>query len=223
MCGRYAFYSPREAIAALFGVDIPLEFEPHYNITPGNYVAVLRADANGKPASAMLRWGLIPSWAKDPKIGQRLINARIETVHEKPSFRSAFQRRRCVVLADGFYEWRKTPDGKQPYFIAADEQPFAMAGLWEHWSGDDGPVETCTIITTAASPVMQPLHARMPAILRPSEARRWIDPGSRSVDNLREEVSSGAHVPLRYWPVSRAVNNPRNDSAELIRELAAPG
>jgi len=224
MCGRFAFFSPRETVTELFGVDIPLEFHPRYNITPSQPVVAIRADDGGKPSLAMLRWGLIPSWARDPKIGQRLINARAETVHEKPSFRAAFKRRRCVILADGFYEWRKNADGKQPYFIAAnDRAPFAMAGLWERWTAQDEPMETCTIITRAASPVMQPLHARMPVILSVQHALQWISPNDRDVSALRQEIAVGAEAQLTYWAVSRDVNNPRNDSADLILDASAPG
>ena len=224
MCGRFAFFSPREAVTELFGVDAPLEFQPRYNITPSQHVVAIRSDDEGRPALVMLRWGLIPSWAKDAKIGQRLINARAETVHEKPSFRAAFKRRRCVILADGFYEWRKTTDGKQPYFIAAkDRAPFAMAGLWERWSRQGEPVETCTIITMAANPVMQPLHARMPVILPTPDALDWVSPEERDVSELRKEIAAGANPDLTYWTVSRDVNNPRNDAADLIRETSAPG
>ena len=138
MCGRFAFYSPRDAVTDVFGVDFPLELEPRYNITPSQHIATLRVDRAGVPEPVLLRWGLVPSWAKDPAIGNRMINARAETVREKPSFRAAFKRRRCVILADGFYEWRAVDGAKQPYFIARDNrQPFAMAGLWEHWNRGD--------------------------------------------------------------------------------------
>lgn len=224
MCGRFAFYSPREAVTELFGVDGALDFQPRYNITPSQHVVAIRADNSNRPTLVMLRWGLIPSWAKDSKIGQRLINARAETVHEKPSFRAAFKRRRCVILADGFFEWRKTDDGKQPYFIAAkDRSPFAMAGLWEHWSGQDETLETCTIITMAANQTIKPLHARMPVILSVPDALRWVSLENRDVSTLRQEISAGAGAQLSYWPVSRDVNNPRNDSADLIRDASATG
>jgi putative SOS response-associated peptidase YedK len=134
MCGRFAFYSTHEAVTELFGVEFPLAFEPRYNIAPSQYVAAIRLNDERQAEGVMLRWGLVPSWAKDPAIGNRMINARAETVAEKPAFRAAFKRRRCVVLADGFYEWQAGQDGKQPFYIhAADDRPLAFAGLWEHW------------------------------------------------------------------------------------------
>jgi putative SOS response-associated peptidase YedK len=223
MCGRFAFFSPREAITALFDVEFPLELEPRFNISPTQYVVALRQpqkNGNEYPAiePALLRWGLIPSWSKDPRIGNRMINARAETVDKKPAFRSAFKRRRCVVLADGFFEWRRTDDGKIPYFISMNNrQPFAMAGLWERWSGGDSPIESCTIITTAANRAMTPLHERMPVILSVEFARRWIDAANNSTEALRSLLMHTDDDRLQYWEVSRSVNNSRNDGPELIK------
>lgn len=221
MCGRFAFYSPHEAVQDVFGVVLPLPVEPRYNIAPSQFVVALRADADDGLEPAVLKWGLVPSWAKDPAVGHRMINARAETAHEKPSFRAAFRRRRCVVLADGFYEWRRDGDGKTPYFITMDEQrPFAMAGLWEHWHGGDGTeLETCTIITTAANDIMTPLHHRMPVILGPDDARRWCGPDGDERGAAQALLAGGANDALVYWPVSRVVNNPRNDGVELIAEV----
>jgi putative SOS response-associated peptidase YedK len=154
MCGRFAFYSPSEATAALFGATSSVEAEPRYNIAPTQFIAAVRQDEQDKPELVMLRWGLVPFWAKDPSIGNRMINARAETVAEKPSFRNAYKKRRCLVLADGFYEWRKEGDTKTPYFISlADGSPFAFAGLWENWNSkeSDESLQTTAIITTAAS------------------------------------------------------------------------
>jgi putative SOS response-associated peptidase YedK len=224
MCGRFAFFSPTDAVAALFDVEFPLAVEPHYNIAPTQYVVALRhaeskpdpTMSDSKPEPAMLRWGLVPAWAKDPVIGNRMINARRETVAEKPSFRAAFKRRRCVILADGFYEWQKTADGKVPHFISLKSSaPFPMAGLWERWGEGDARIETCTIITTAAGPVITPLHHRMPVILTPENALRWIDPATDP--GVAGELLKEAHDEnLRYWPVSRAVNNPAHQGAGLI-------
>ena len=164
MCGRFAFYSPAEATANLFGVDGALAVEARYNIAPTQFVAAVRDNDEQQRELVMLRWGLVPFWAKDPAIGNRMINARAETVAEKPSYRAAFKHRRCVVLADGFYEWRRDGDVKTPYFISLKSgDPFALAGLWEHWtdkaSGET--LQTTTFITTAANDFMQPLHHRM--------------------------------------------------------------
>lgn len=215
MCGRYAFYSPSEATAALFGVTAASEpARPAYNIAPTQNVAAVRRDQDDTPELVSLRWGLVPFWAKDPAIGNRMINARAETVAEKPSFRAAFRNRRCLLLADGFYEWRKVADGKTPYLISArDGQPFAFAGLWEDWLDKDSGehLQTAAIITTAANEFMSRLHHRMPVVLVPQSASRWLDG--------EPDILAGADQlgpPLRAWPVDRKVNNARNQGPELI-------
>ena len=162
----------------------------------------------------MLRWGLVPFWAKDPSIGNRMINARSETVAEKPSFRNAYKKRRCLVLADGFYEWRKEGDVKTPYFISlADASPFAFAGLWEDWNSkeSDESLQTTAIITTAASDFMAQLHQRMPVVMRPAEAERWL---AGDMELLHELIDASPE--FQAWPVDRKVNNARNEGAELI-------
>ncbi len=214
MCGRFAFYSPSEATAALFGASGSLDMKPRYNIAPTQDLAAVRNDENGKPELVTFRWGLVPFWAKDPAIGNRMINARAETVAEKPSFRAAYKRRRCVVLADGFYEWRKVDDGKTPYFItAADEQPFAFAGLWENWHDKETDVslQTATIITTAASEFMQQLHDRMPVVLQPETAASWL-----GGDNELLEFAAEFGPDMKAWPVSKRVNSPRNEGKDLV-------
>ena len=160
MCGRFAFYSPSEATAALFGVSGSFAVEPRYNIAPTQLIAAIRNSEESGRELTMLRWGLIPSWAKDPSIGNRMINARAETVAEKPSFRAAYRRRRCLVLADGFYEWKKEGDTKTPYFISlASGAPFAFAGLWENWQSKetDESLQSTTVITTVANEFMATL------------------------------------------------------------------
>lgn len=205
----------------LFGVEFPLELEPRYNITPGSFVVTLRAGSELVVEPAVLKWGLIPSWAKDPAIGNRLINARVETVQQKPSFRAAFRRRRCVVLADGFYEWRSMRDGKVPYFITlAEDGPLAMAGLWEHWQGADGEeIQTCTILTTEANRRLVPLHSRMPIVLAPAGSRRWIGQDADEPDSAHKILRASDNDRLEFWPVSRSVNNPRNDGADLVKPV----
>lgn len=215
MCGRFAFYSPTEAAAALFGVAGSLDVEPRYNIAPTQYVAAIRNDQQGERELVMLRWGLVPFWAKDPSIGNRMINARAETVAEKPSYRNAYKHRRCIVLADGFYEWRKQGNAKTPYFISLESgQPFALAGLWEDWTDRDSgeSLQTTTLITTDANDFMSQLHHRMPVILEAATATDWLAGSNDLLDDV-----DAMTPPLQAWPVDRRVNNARNESEELIR------
>ncbi|MBT8085573.1 MAG: SOS response-associated peptidase [Woeseia sp.] len=214
MCGRFAFYSPSEATAALFGVKNVAPVEPRYNIAPTQYIAAIRDTEEKQRELTMLRWGLVPFWAKDPAIGNRMINARAETVAEKPSFRNAFKKRRCLILADGFYEWRKESSGKTPYFISpADGEPFAFAGLWEAWQdkSSEDTLETATIITTGATEFMEALHHRMPVILRSSTGLEWLQGSTDLLDRVAEITPK-----MRAWPVSRTVNNARNEGEDLL-------
>jgi len=214
MCGRFAFYSPAEATAALFGVsDVP-ELKPRFNIAPTQSIAAIRLDSKESREVALLRWGLVPFWAKDPSIGNRMINARAETVAEKPSFRAAYRKRRCLILADGFYEWRKEADGKTPYFISlASGEPFAFAGLWEDWRAKDSDesLQSTAIITTAANDFMSQLHHRMPVVLQQDAADRWLGGDEQLLSDASE--SSPA---FRAWPVDRRVNNARNEGEDLV-------
>jgi putative SOS response-associated peptidase YedK len=217
MCGRFAFYSAAEAAAALFGADAPLPVEARYNIAPSQFIACLREPEPGRTELVMLRWGLVPFWAKDPSIGNRLINARAESLARKPAFREAFGRRHCLVLADGFYEWRREPRGKTPFFISqANGEPFAFAGLWEKWRNRaTGEVlQTATIVTTAAAGAVADLHDRMPVIVGPALGRNWLD----GTPGVLEEIA--AHRPsLRAWPVDSRVNSARNEGADLIEPV----
>jgi putative SOS response-associated peptidase YedK len=217
MCGRFAFYSPSEATAALFGVNDSLEVQPRYNIAPTQYIAAIRCDEDEDRELTMLRWGLIPPWAKDPGIGKRMINARAETVAEKPSYRVGYRKQRCLVLADGFYEWHTEAAGKVPYFFSlASGEPFAFAGLWENWRSktSDESIQSATLITTAANEFTAPLHNRMPVVLVPDTADRWL----AGDDGLIEEVANNGPR-MRVWPVDRHVNNARNEGAELIEAV----
>jgi len=214
MCGRFAFYSPSEAAAALFGASGSVEVQPRYNIAPTQYVAAVRNDEEQRREIVMLRWGLVPFWAKDPAIGNRMINARAETVAEKPSYRAAYRHRRCIVLADGFYEWQRQGDRKVPHFISlASGEPFALAGLWELWkdkeTGDS--LQTTTLITMNANEFMMPLHQRMPVVLEPATADEWLAGSNDLLDDVAERTP-----PLQAWPVDRRVNNARNEGEELI-------
>ena len=214
MCGRFAFYSPAEATAALFGATGTTELRARYNIAPTQFIAGIRDSDDAGREMAEFRWGLVPFWAKDPSIGNRMINARAETVAEKPSFRNAYRKRRCLILADGFYEWHTEDGAKVPYFISLESgEPFAFAGLWEHWQSKETgeALETATIVTTAANQYLSQLHHRMPVVLEPDDADRWMS-GDMA---LLDEYESIAPT-LRAWPVDRKVNNARNESDDLI-------
>jgi putative SOS response-associated peptidase YedK len=214
MCGRFAFYSPSEAAAALFGVSAPVAVKPRYNIAPTQFIAAIRDGDNRERELVMLRWGLVPFWAKDPSIGNKMINARAETVAEKPAYRAAYRHRRCIVLADGFYEWHKDGDVKTPYFISlASGEPFALAGLWENWTNKESgeSLQTTTLITTAANDFMTPLHHRMPVILESNTAGDWLAGSTDLLDDVAAITPA-----LQAWPVDRRVNNARNEGDELI-------
>jgi len=221
VCGRFAFYSPREAVARLFGVTDAPAIEPRYNIAPTQFVTTVR-EAGGPRAVAMLHWGLVPFWAKERAIGARLINARAETLGEKPSFRHAFQRRRCLVLADGYYEWQRSGAVKQPYYISFDDgQPFGMAGLWERWRdpASDETLESCCIVTTAPSPAVAHVHDRMPVIVPPARYAEWLDPGTTDTARLAALLAPCELPGLGARPVSRRVNDARNQGAALVEPV----
>jgi len=221
MCGRYTLRATPKELAEIFSLFREPEWpHPRYNIAPTQTVLAIRFDENATPREPVsLKWGLIPSWAKDAKIGNSLINARADTVATKPSFRSAFKRRRCLIPASGFYEWQKRDDGKQPFQIGLKSgQPFAFAGLWERWHKEGAPVESCTIITTDANDLMEPLHNRMPVILQPDAYDVWLDPASDPA-SLQGLLRPYADDDLVAYPVSRAVNNPRNDRAECVEPV----
>lgn len=220
MCGRFAYYSAHEAMTRLFGLaaDTPA-IESRWNIAPTQFVPVVRADSAGLRRLAMLYWGLIPHWAKEKGIGARMINARAETLGEKPSFRTAFRRRRCLVVASGYYEWQAAAAGKQPWFIhAPDASPLAFAGLWESWSQSPQhqALESCTIITTAATGSLARLHHRVPVVLSQPAFTRWLDPGLQEVAALEDLLRAPADEMLTAYPVSRRVNNARNEGPELV-------
>ena len=210
-------------IADQFGVNEPPLFKPRYNIAPSQQVATIRLNPEAaKRECVMLRWVLIPSWAKDPKIGNQCINAKGETVAEKPSFRAAFKKRRCLVIADGFYEWQLQGKQKQPMWIGLkSKRPFAFAGLWEHWKAAEGePLETCTIITTAPNELMQAIHNRMPVILSPASYDQWLDPTVQQVEPLKALLRPYSGEELMAYPVSTLVNNPRHDVPQCLEPVA---
>ena len=221
MCGRYTLKTPVETLAEEFGITGPLpEVPTRFNVAPTQEVAaVLEEDEQRK--LEMLRWGLIPSWADDPAIGNRMINARSETAAQKPSFRSAFRKRRCLVLADGFYEWQKTASGKQPYYIRmGDGSPFAFAGLWESWGKYAEEVRSCTILTTEANGLVGEIHHRMPVILPAEEYDLWLDPDMGEAEPLLDLLRPYPDDVMEAYPVSRFVNSPSNDSEQCVESLA---
>jgi putative SOS response-associated peptidase YedK len=221
MCGRFTLAVPAEQVATQFQLSQVPELAPRYNIAPTQEVAAIR-DAGAGRELVLLRWGLVPSWAKDPSVGSKLINARSETAAEKPSFRSALRQRRCLIPADGFYEWQAQADGKQPFHIRlADGAPFAMAGLWEQWKTPAGAwLQTCTILTTAANELMSPLHDRMPVMLSPEQYALWLDPGLHDAGPLQELLAPYPAEQMVAYPVSRAVNKAGNEGPGLVAPLA---
>jgi putative SOS response-associated peptidase YedK len=222
MCGRFTLATPNQTIAEAFELESAPVLKPRYNIAPTQPVAAVRTGPSGREL-VMLHWGLIPSWAKDVEIGARMINARAETVAEKPAFRRPFRSRRCLILADGFYEWRRDGERKQPYFITMkDRRPFAFAGLWDRWAAAGGDrVESCTIITTTPNGVLAPIHDRMPAILPPVAQATWLDATVEESERLQSLLQPFDAAEITAYPVSPRVNNPRNDDQDCIVRLAA--
>ncbi|MFQ5433740.1 MAG: SOS response-associated peptidase [Anaerolineae bacterium] len=225
MSGRFALFVPGEALFSLFNLNQPVPeeaFAPRYNIAPTQPVTAVRLGQTGEGELTWLTWGLVPSWAKEPKMGSRLINARSETVAEKPSFRAAFKRRRCLIPASGFYEWQKVNGRKQPMFIQAEDgRPLAFAGLWEFWqSGDGSVIESCTILTTRPNELMAPIHNRMPVIIAADDFDDWLHPGPNPEMGLHLLRPYPAEKMTAY-PVSTHVNSPRNDDAVCIEPLPA--
>jgi len=219
MCGRFTLtVNPADLQDTFTDYTFPTRFAPRFNIAPTQ--PVLAIPNNGKNKADFFIWGLIPMWAKDPSIGSRLINARGETIAEKPSFRGSFKHKRCLILADGFYEW-KTIRGqktKQPYFIyTKDRKPFAFAGLWDSWESADGSsIKTCTIITTQPNELMETLHNRMPVILHPRDYKKWLDASPQAPENLLSLIKPYPADDMSAYPVSKLVNTPTNDSPQLV-------
>lgn len=219
MCGRFTLRTPLNLLVEQLMLDFaPGELPPRYNIAPTQPVAVVRQADDGQSRMDFLRWGLVPSWAKDTAISNRLINARAETVAEKPAFRAAFKRRRCLVPTDGYFEWQAQGKAKQPYLIDMQNgEPFAFAGLWESWQAPDGsPLETFTLITTDANETTRPIHDRMPVILSPEAHAMWLDGDFAARQPLLDLLVPFEAEPMRTTPVSRHVNNPRNDDPECV-------
>ena len=228
MCGRFTLASNSDTINQMFfEFTIPVNLSPRYNISPTQDVAVIANTPTNTEIHSetgqveFFHWGLIPSWAKDPKIGNRMINARSETLAEKPSFRNAYKRRRCLILADGYYEWKQIPGDrrKQPVYIRLQSQkPFALAGLWETWQteGMEEPLRSCTIITCPPNPLLEKIHHRMPVILPQDAYVEWLAPDEQSADVLQPLLAPYSDKEMEAYPVSTSVNRPTNDSPECI-------
>ena len=218
MCGRFTLTTPAAEWASLFNVD-PLDVDPRYNVTPtDDIVVVRRAEQHREPEAALLRWGLIPGWTDSPEDFPLLINARSETIASKPSFMDAFRDRRCLAVADGFYEWKTDRGRKRPFWIhLADGRPFGIAAIWDRWSksGDEGPLESCALITTEASEDLADLHGRMPLALNREQVTRWLNPRT-DTEELAALMLPGQAGRFRTREVSQRVNNVRHDDVACI-------
>lgn len=222
MCGRFTRKENFKQLAESLGIRFLPSLEPRHNIAPSQTIACVRTHPVSKARECVqLKWGLVPSWAKDPGIGNKMINARAETVGEKPAFRKAFKQQRCLILADGFYEWKREGKAKQPYYIHfMDNRPFAFAGLWDHWSKEGGtPIDSCTIITTGPNGLMEPIHNRMPVILDPNHYLLWLDPAVHDPKPLTALLQPFPSEDMEAYPVSTLVNNPRYEGASCIQPI----
>jgi putative SOS response-associated peptidase YedK len=220
MCGRFTLHASPEAVQRELGLPAPPNISPRYNIAPGQDILTVSLE-DGLLDARLRRWGLIPAWAEDPAIGNRMINARAETVAEKPAFRGPFVRRRCLVVADGFYEWKSTGAGKRPFHIRAPSgRPMTFAALWERWGKGRHPIESCTILTTSANRLVGEVHDRMPVILDAAARERWLAAAAAReelLDLLRPFPDDG----LEAFEVSTLVNSPANDLADCLAPVAA--
>jgi putative SOS response-associated peptidase YedK len=219
MCGRFTLHTPESKIRDTFNLEHTeaLGLKPRYNIAPSQPIPVIRDTDSGKEM-VMARWGLIPSWSKESKTKYSTINARIETVAEKPSYRTPFKHKRCLIPADGFYEWKVVNEHKIPHHIRMrDGSVFALAGLWDHWEGDDGIIESCTIIVMPSNEVMKPIHERMPAIIAPAEYDWWLDTRITDKEEIMQYLTSAPSSQLTAYPVSTWVNSPRNRDERCIQ------
>jgi putative SOS response-associated peptidase YedK len=221
MCGRFALKTPPRSIQEHFLLPETVALSPRYNIAPSQEIAVVR-HLPGKPFRQldMLRWGLIPHWSKDMRIGYKMINARAETLAQKPSFRAAFKKRRCLVIADGFYEWAHSGKTKQPMYVSLKNgSVFAFAGLWESWHSPEGStVESCTIITTSANELLYEIHDRMPVILRPEQYATWLQDSSQE-QSLQQLLMPYPSEAMTAYRVSQEVNSPKNDTPACIKPI----
>ena len=215
MCGRVAQLSPAQRYAEMFGISTDLSVKPNYNVAPSTNILACRISPEGVKELIPLHWGLVPSWSKGLDKRYSMINARAETVATKPAYRTPFRRHRCLIPVDGFYEWH-TENGKQPYFIhRIDNTPLALAGIWDHWDDGEGDhINSCSIIVCDANKLMQPIHERMPVILKPDVFDDWLE--NTDTEHLQDLLQPYMDLDIEMYAVSRAVNNPRNDNPKLI-------
>lgn len=218
MCGRFTLTIPPELLAEIFGVKVSEGFPARYNIAPGQQVPIIRDAATGGRHLSNARWGLVPHWARDLSFGSRIINARCESIHEKPAFRVAIRARRCIIASSGFFEWTSTPSGKSPHYVTMrDGSPLPFAGVWDSWRTPGGDVlETCAILTTCANSLMAVLHDRMPVILHPTEFDLWLDRSMNNPVKLQRLYQPYPAELLQEWEVSTLVNSPSHETAETI-------
>ena len=224
MCGRYTLISRADVIAETFGVPVPPTLPERFNIAPSQQVLAIREQPDSHQRELVtLQWGLVPFWADDPEIGSRMTNARSETAATKPAFRASFRSRRCLIVADGFYEWQPRNGTKQPYSIRLKSgRPFGMGGLWERWEKQGEPLETCTILTCDANESMLAIHDRMPVVIPPESFAVWLDPAEHNAGKLARLLRSFHPDEMTAYPVSTFVNNVRNDSAKCIEPVEIP-
>ena len=218
MCGRFTLHTPEDQIRAVFGVDRAhnLGLLPRYNITPGQDIPIIRASGTGR-SMALARWGLVPQWSKQPTTKYSTINARIESVAEKPAYRAPFRRQRCLIPADGFYEWKPVAGHKVPHHVRMpDGALFAFAGLWDHWSGNGVAFDSCSIIVMPAGQSIRMLHERMPAIMAPENQDDWLAPELTDREGILALLDDRTAGRLQFFPVSTRVNSPRHDDAACI-------
>ena len=226
MCGRFRLGKGREALKKFFAAEIDGDWDPRYNVAPGQNVAAVRQDpAQPVRRLSLMRWGLIPFWAKEAAIGYKMINARSETVAEKPAYREALKSRRCLIAADGFYEWQKLGKAKQPYcFTLAEDGIFAFAGIWDRWKSPEGQmIETCSILTTSANDLVRDVHDRMPVILPPESFDLWLDPGFTNREDIVNLLRPFAAESMKKYPVSTRVNSVKNDDEACAAKVDAAG
>ena len=219
MCGRFTLHTPEPLLRNVFGIEnsAPLGLAPHYNIAPSQQVPIIRHTGSGREM-VMARWGLIPHWSKEAKTKYSTVNARIETVADKPTYRTPFKSQRCLIPANGFYEWKVVDERKVPHYIRLrDGHVFALAGLWDHWEGKEETLESCSIIVMPANEVMKPLHQRMPAIIAPADYDSWMDPELTDKDEIMGYLTSSPSSQLVMYPISSRVNSPKHDDEGCIK------
>jgi putative SOS response-associated peptidase YedK len=219
MCGRFTLHAPEASVLDAFDIDslpVGVSLLPRYNIAPSQDIAIVRMDKDRRHLG-LARWGLVPGWSREAKPRYSTINARAESVADKPAYRASFRRRRCLVPADGFYEWQQTADGKLPHYICRqDRSVFAFAGLWDHWSGEAESFDSCVIITAPASGLMADLHSRMPVILAPAMYDTWLDPALMEPGEIGGCLAASPAAQLSAWPVSTFVNSPQHDAPHCL-------